>query len=1032
LCDMSPIEPGKPPAEPQQHPRSPDLSAIQAKLQGQGGKRFWRCLEELADTPEYKALVENEFTHNVEGQPTPVFGTVSRRDALRLMAASAAFASLSGCTKLPTEHIVPYVVAPEDVLPGRPTFYATSMPHNGMGMGLLVESNMGRPTKIEGNPNHPASLGATDIFAQASVLSLYDPDRSKAILREGQISDWPTFSAAMMQFRDEANANKGAGLRILTDSTSSPTFAVQMQAVLKQFPEAKWYTHQPCGSYNVRAGLQLCFGQLANPVYRFDQATIIVALDSAFLDHGPTCVRYARDFAQRRDIEHSGKEMNRLYVIESNPTNTGALADHRFPVRSSDIPQVARSLAAALGLPVPPGTAPGGLPPNWVDIVVQDLKAHRGSAVIIAGESQPDYVHALVCSMNAALGNSGNTVVYTEPVELGPHRDSLPELVDEIKAGRVSTLLILGSNPVYTAPVDLQFAENLLKVRQRIHLGLHEDETAELCQWHIPEAHYLESWGDTRAYDGTVGIIQPLIYPLYNGATALQVVNLLNEQGGASPHDLVRQYWRSQRTALSDHDFEQFWRQTLHDGVMADTAFAPLTLKEQFDFHQLPPDPQKSPNGIEIVFRPDPAIGDGRWANNAWLQELPKPLTKITWDNALLMSPMTSWKLGLGSGEIVRIHNGPWEVVGPLWVVPGHADDSATMLLGFGRLRAGSVGDKVGFNGYLIRTSDQPDFAANLRLEKTGQTHLMATTQMHHPIDRNGYQQEEESISAFHRDVVRVGTIEEFRKNPSFAADKVHVDGLSLYPPYRYEGYAWGMSIDLNRCTGCSACVLACYAENNIAVVGKYEVMAGRDMQWIRVDNYYRGDLKNPEMYFEPVPCMHCEQAPCELVCPVGATMHSSEGLNEMIYNRCVGTRYCSNNCPYKVRRFNFKLYSDWNTQSLYPLRNPDVTVRSRGVMEKCTYCVQRINEAKIRSEEEQRLVRDGEIKTACQQVCPTQAIAFGNINDPNSQVAKLKSSKRDFTLLAELNTRPRTSYLAKLRNPNPEMPSSDFSKKAS
>jgi MoCo/4Fe-4S cofactor protein with predicted Tat translocation signal len=1021
---MSSIERDKMcPEDPEQNRSTKlDLQAIQEKLQGPAGQRFWRCLEEVAETPEYKVLLENEFAHNAEGAPVVPVDALSRRDALRLMAASAAMVGLAGCTRIPTEQIVPYVMAPEDVLPGRPTYYATSMPHSGgMGMGLLVKSNMGRPTKIEGNPQHPASLGATDIFAQASVLTLYDPDRSKTILQDGQPSDWTTFLEGVEPMRAELQRGRGAGLRILTEATSSPTFASRMQAVLTNLPEAKWYKHEPWGSHNLNAGLNLCFGQNVNPVYRFDQATVVVSLDSDFLDLGANCVRYARDFANRRDVESSGKEMNRLYVVESTPTNTGALADHRFAIRCGEIRQVAQALAAGLGLPIAPTDTPG-LPTNWASAVAKDLKAHRGDSLILAGETQPPYVHALACVMNEQLGNVGKTVVYTEPVELGPLTDSLPELVSEIRAGKVTTLLILSSNPVYTAPVDLRFAETLLQVKNRIHVGLFTDETAQLCQWHIPETHYLEAWGDTRAYDGTVGIVQPLIAPLYHGVSSLEVLNVFTGQTGASAHDLLTQYWRAKNASMSDKDFGDFWRQTLHDGVMANTAFPPLTLKQQFDYHNVPAENPQSKPGIEIVFRPDPTMGDGRWCNNSWLQELPKPLTKITWDNALMLSPMTAWRLGVGSGEIARMHHGPWELVGPVWVMPGHADDSATMLLGMGRWQAGNVGNRIGINGYLLRTSEKPYIGEHLTLEKTGGVHLMATTQMHHPIDRHGQQVGEESVAAFNRDVIRVGTLEEFRKNPTFAADKVKVEGQSLYPPYLYEGYAWGMSIDLNRCTGCSACMTACYSENNIAVVGKYEVMAGRVMEWIRVDNYYRGDLRNPEMYFEPVPCMHCEMAPCELVCPVGATMHSSEGLNEMIYNRCVGTRYCSNNCPYKVRRFNFKLYSNWNTQSLYPLRNPDVTVRSRGVMEKCTYCVQRINEAKILSEEEHRYVRDGEIQTACQQVCPTRAIIFGNINDHNSEVAKRKESPRNFAMLAELNVRPRTTYSARLRNLNPDL----------
>ena len=996
-----------------------DLPAVQNHLE-QRGRHLWRSLEEVAQTPEYQALVEQEFPDTLERNAGIAWERLNRRDVLKLMAASAALAGLSGCTKLPTEKITPYIRQPEDLIPGRPRFYATAMLRDGIGIGLLVESNLGRPTKVEGNPHHPASLGATDIFAQASVLSLYDPDRSKSVLREGRVSDWQTFLSAMSALQPELNANRGAGLHVVTESSSSPTLAAQMGALQRKFPEAKWHVHQPCGSFSSAAGARLCMGAEASTVYRFDKTSVVVSLDSDFLDSGPACVRYARDFASRRDVEHSGAEMNRLYVFESTPTNTGGMADHRFPVRCSDIQQVARAIASRLGLPVRSGKSE--LPDKVFEALVNDVRSHRGASLIIAGESQPPAVHALACAMNEALGNTGQTVFYTEPVEIGPRRDTLAELVAAMKAGKVSLLLLLGVNPVYTAPVDLAFGENLPKAKLSVHLGAYEDETGALCRWHVPEAHYLESWGDTRAYDGTVGIVQPLIAPLYHGATKLEVLAALLGEPARS-YDLVRGYWRGQRAGLSDPEFENLWQQTLRDGVMENTAAAPITRKQEINFDQLSPrENQTATETIEIVFRPDPTIGDGRWANNGWLQELPKPFTKLTWDNALMLSPMTAWKLGVNSGDVVRIKNGLWEVVGPVWAVPGHAENSATMPLGYGRTRAGHVGSGFGLNGYLVRTSDQPEVAEGIRIEKTGRTHLMATTQMHHPIDRNGHQVEEQSLSAFHRDVVRIGTLEQFEADPKFAADNIRNAGLSLYPPFLYEGYSWGMSIDLNRCNGCSACVVACYAENNIAVVGKYEVMAGRDMQWIRVDNYYRGDLKNPEMYVQPVPCMHCEQAPCELVCPVGATVHSSEGLNEMIYNRCVGTRYCSNNCPYKVRRFNFKLYSDWDTQSLYPLRNPDVTVRSRGVMEKCSYCVQRINEAKIRSEEENRHVRDGEIKTACQQVCPTQAIIFGNINDAGSEVSKRKSSPRDYSLLAELNTRPRTTYLARLRNPNPEL----------
>jgi MoCo/4Fe-4S cofactor protein with predicted Tat translocation signal len=999
-----------------------DFESIAAKLKHNGARHLWRSVEELACTPEYEAFLHDEFPNDPAKEPKAAKQGLNRREVLKLMAASAALSGLTACTKLPTEKIVPYVRAPEEIIPGKPLFYATSMVDRGVAIGLLVESHMGRPTKVEGNPDHPGSLGASNIFCQASLLTLWDPDRSQVVLHEGRISDWLAFLAMAADLRGNLESTKGAGLRILTETTSSPTFAAQMRSLLERFPNAKWYTHEPCGNYAEHQGARLAFGRNVNSVFRFDRAAVVVSLDCDFLNDGAASVRYTRDFANWRGIETPRAQMNRLYVVESTPSITGAMADHRLPIRCGEIEIFARTLGAALGLPL--RSASSAVPDQWLKALVRDLQSHRESSLIVAGASQAPAVHALAHAMNATVGNAGQTVVYTDAIELSPENDSLQELVKEIEAGQVSTLFILGSNPVFTAPADLQFAQQLLKVPLRIHCGLYDDETAELCHWHVPQAHFLESWSDARAYDGTVGIVQPLIAPLYHGRSLHELPALLTGDVGKSDHDLVRDHWKSQRSQPSAEQFENFWDKTLHDGVMAATALPPLSPKLDLDYSKLPDPPALNQQAIEVVFRPDPTIGDGRWANNAWLQELPKPLTKITWDNVVALSPATAWRLGLTTGDVANLNIGGWRASGPVLALPGQADNSATITLGYGRRRAGHVGTGIGLNGYLLRTSSAPAIASGLQIEKTGKTYLMAATQTHHPIERNNQQVEEESENAFARDLVRIATLEEFRKNPQFAKESEEevATGLSLYQPFRYKGYAWGMSIDLSRCTGCEACVIACYAENNIAVVGKYEVMAGRDMQWIRVDNYFRGSLENPETYFQPVPCMHCEQAPCELVCPVGATLHSSEGLNEMVYNRCVGTRYCSNNCPYKVRRFNFKLYSDWVTPSLYGLRNPDVTVRSRGVMEKCTYCVQRINEAKINAEKENRLVRDGEIQTACQQACPAQAIIFGNINDSNSRVSKLKHQTRDYSLLAELNTRPRTTYLAKLRNPNPEI----------
>jgi Fe-S-cluster-containing dehydrogenase component len=727
----------------------------------------------------------------------------------------------------------------------------------------------------------------------------------------------------------------------------------------------------------------------------------------------------------------SGPEsaMNRLYVVESTPTSTGAMADHRLPLRPSDVEAFARALAEGLGVKAGPAgnAAPARVPAGWIPALVRDLRKHHGACVVIAGEQQPPAVHALAHAMNDTLGNVGKTVHYTDPVEANQVNSlaSLRELVADMRDGQVDTLLILGVNPVYNAPADLRFAENLLKVRTRIHLSLYEDETAELCHWHIPEAYYLEAWGDARAYDGTISIIQPLIFPLYVGKSAHEILAVMAGEAGTPGHDFVRGYWQRQKAGAH---FEQFWQTSLNAGVVADSALPPKTVRLNPAFGtrgEAAPRPYPSRRdgvgGIEIVLRPDPSIGDGSFANNGWLQELPKPLTKLTWDNAALVSPATARKLGVTKGEVVKLRSRGQAVEAPIWITPGHADDSMTLHLGFGRRRAGHVGTGVGFNAYLLSTAENP-WTGSAEVQKTGKNYSLVTTQHHHIMGKEGQEREEESVAALQRKLVRGGTLEEFRKDPSLGRDEDERNGPSIYPGYQYTGNAWGMAIDMNSCIGCNACVVACQSENNIPVVGKDQVALGREMPWIRVDTYFEGGLANPGVYNQAVPCMHCENAPCEYVCPVGATVHSPEGLNEMVYNRCVGTRYCSNNCPYKVRRFNFKLFADWTTSSLKPLRNPDVTVRSRGVMEKCTYCIQRINEGKITAEKEGRELRDGEILTACQQTCPAQAIVFGNVNDPNSRVAKLKAQARNYGLLTELNTRPRTTYLAKLRNPNPEI----------
>ena len=1042
----NPILPVFPPARESQDsansaPQSTkfDVDAIRARLAQPDAPHHWQSLEQLQDTKQFRNFMENEFPANADAAD-PERDHLTRRDALKVMAASAALAGLSACTKLPAEKIVPYVRAPEEIIPGKPLFFATAMPLQGVATGLLVESHMGRPTKIEGNPDHPGSLGSTDALMQASVLDLYDPDRSQTVYFEGRISNWNVFAQQMGDLRSQL-APKGTGVRILTETVSSPTLAAQIHKLLQQFPDAKWHQYEPCGGDSAREGARMAFGKPVNTVYRFDQARVIVSLDSDFLLSSSGHVRHTRDFAARRAVEGPQSEMSRLYVVESMPTSTGATADHRLPMRSSEVEAFARFLAAAIGISVADRAA-APLPAkaaNWLAAVARDLQSNRGKSIVIAGETQPPLAHALAHAINDALGNVGKTLYYTESLEANPvnQSDSLWDLVKALNSNEVKLLLILGGNPVYDAPADLNFGSALLQATMRVHCGAYRDETAELCHWHVPGAHYLESWGDARAYDGTVSIIQPLIAPLYDGHTHLGVVATLTDDSGKSAHDLVQQYWQSQRPEKGKA-FEQFWERSLHDGLMANTALPAITVQLHPDFARQfgGTATNAAPNELELVFRPDPTILDGRFANNSWLQETPKPITRLTWDNAALMSPNTAAQYKLAPEDYVTLKIGGRELKAGVFVVPGHADNSVTLHLGYGRWRvAGSqgiigpggssgVGTRLGFNAYALRASAAPWIMGGLQIEKTGDNYSFAAVQHQYAIDFEGHSAEDESRNAFRRDLVQVASLDQFRRDPNFAKvpETQENHDQSLYPDFKYTGYAWGMSIDLNRCVGCNACVVACQSENNIAVVGKDQVIRGRSMHWIRIDTYFDGNLETPAMYFEPLPCMQCENAPCEYVCPVGATTHSPEGLNEMTYNRCVGTRYCSNNCPYKVRRFNFYLYSDYKTPSLYGLRNPNVTVRSRGVMEKCTYCVQRINVAKITSEEEDRLIRDGEIQTACQQACPAQAIVFGNINDKKSQVSKLKAQSRDYVLLADLNTRPRTSYLARIRNPNPEI----------
>jgi len=978
------------------------------------GPEYWRSLEELAGSPDFQDALHREFPKGA----SEWVDSVSRRGFLKVMGASLGLAGMTGCVRLPLEPIVPYVRQPEEVIPGRPMFYATAVTLGGYASPVLVESHLGRPTKIEGNDQHPASLGGTDIFAQASILGMYDPDRSQSVMSMGDQRSWQAFLTAIRGPLSAQKAVQGAGIRILTPTISSPTLADQLRNFLKIYPQAKWHVYEPVNRDNVLEGAKLAFGQPVETRYDFEKADVIVSLDADFLSAGfPGNVRYIRDFAKRRNPEGN---MNRLYVVESTPTTTGAKADHRLPMRAGDVETFAWAVAGELGVVGGAAKIPGGEQGRYLAAIVKDVQSSRSSSLVIAGDHQPPPVHALAHAINQALGNFGKTVFHTDAVDVNPvnQGSSIKDLVADIGAGKVDLLVILGGNPAYDAPADLDFA-NLLKngkVPLRVYLGLYQNETAELCQWHVNATHKLEAWGDARAYDGTVSIIQPLIAPLYNGKSALELVALLSGQADATGYDLVRAYWQKQHSGA---DFEQFWRRSLHDGWIEGTTFTSKTVQAKAADISAPH--QVDANAIELNIRRDPTIYDGQFSNNGWLQELPKPMTKLTWDNAVLIGPKMAERLQINGEDVVELELNGKKVNGPVWIQAGHPDNSVTVFLGYGRARAGRVGTAQGFDAYPLRTSAAPWIATGLQIRKTGDTYKLASTQGYQSMD---------TPDGGHRPLVRETTLEEYRKEPDFAKEEEPAPGLTLYPAYDYkkEDYAWGMTIDLNACVGCNNCIVACQSENNIAVVGKEQVVIGRHMHWIRVDAYYQGDRDNPKAFFQPVPCMQCENAPCEVVCPVGATNHSSEGLNDMVYNRCVGTRYCSNNCPYKVRRFNFLLFQDWETPQYKMMRNPDVSVRSRGVMEKCTYCVQRINERRIDAEREDRKINDGghenELQTACQQSCPAGAIIFGNINDPNSRVSKLKAEARNYSLLGELNTRPRTTYLAEIRNPNPELKS--------
>jgi molybdopterin-containing oxidoreductase family iron-sulfur binding subunit len=969
------------------------LDALRARLGDARGPRYWRALEELVEQPAWRSRLQEALPQLSQLEPK-----LDRRGFLRLLGASLALAGLGACSRPPQEELVPWVRRPDQLPPSLPRYYASTLACAGDVAGVLVETHQGRPTKIEGNPAHPMSLGATSPAMQAAVLELWDPDRSQAPLHEGVAASWDEFraQAGMLTAR---YLRDGRGLHVLSGRIDSPTLAAQRAAWLARFPGSRWFQYEAVDEDNALAGARLAFGAPLRARYRFDQAKVVLALEADFLGGMPGALRHARDFIAGRRPEAA--DFNRLYVVEASPSLTGAKADHRWSLASAQVGTFALELGELLGLPRVHAAQSSGISARRLRALAQDLETQRGRALVLAGRTQPPWVHALAHLLNDALGSVGRTVEYYAPPEPWESAgEGLRELTAAMAAGRVDTLLILDGNPAYAAPSDARFAELLAKVPHRIHLGLYRDETAHACQWHLPRSHALEGWSDLRAADGTASLVQPVIAPLYDSLSAHELLAMfLGDTQGE--RERVRATWRGQAGA----DPDGFWTASLQAGVIARSA--PPAQRVQVDtafLAQLPTN--ADPPGLELLFAPDPTVWDGRYANNGWLQELPKPLTTLTWSNVALVSPELALAHELENGDALELRIGGRHTQAPVWVMPGQAARSVTVCLGYGRRAAGRVGERLGFDAYALRNLAAPWRSGGLQINRTGVRYALAATQRHHAMEG--------------RAPVRTGTLEHFRASPSFAQDPP--TPASLYPDRPHGAYAWGMSVDLNACIGCGACTTACQAENNIPVVGAEEVERGREMHWIRVDRYYEGEAAAPRVHHQPVPCMHCEHAPCEMVCPVGATVHDTEGLNVQVYNRCVGTRFCSNNCPYKVRRFNFLQYSDLATESLKAQRNPDVSVRNRGVMEKCTYCIQRIETAHIAADREGRRIADGEVLTACQAVCPTQAIVFGDQQDPASAVSRQKASPRHYALLEELNTRPRTTYLAAIRNPHPAL----------
>ncbi len=1056
------------------------------------GRQYWLSLEQLANSPEFEARMHDEF----QGYDPDAITAMSRRKFMKLMAGSMALAglTLTGCRRYPEEKIAPHARQPDGRIPGKTIPYATSYEIGGVSHGVLATSYDGRPIKIEGNALHPTSLGATDSIAQASVLELYDPERSRMVMKRamGRSADrlagstWEAFSEFASKNLEALKATQGEGLAILSEATSSITVATAKAKLLAAYPKAQWFEYEPISGDNIGEGAKLAFGQAVRPQLHLAKAKIIASFDGDLFGQHPAKLKHARDWATGRKSADEGV-MNRLYVAESRYSVTGGVADERMGIRPSRVETVLGVLAARLGVAGAealrsPGSATAAqtavasqTPPQppetlneremrFVDLLVADLQREGGSGVIVVGHMHSPAVHALAFRINAKLGAIGNTITFTQPQ--GEPRQShvasiqaLTRLLHEGVTGgeRVGTLLILGGNPVYDAPADLHFAEAIQRAKTTIHLSLYANETSQACHWHLPRAHYLESWGDGRAWDGTISITQPLILPLYDGRTIAEVVAFLADGKWSDGYDLIRTAFTS---VLPRDQFEKAWRRALHDGVVQGSGAATVAVTMRSG---KPPEMATSTNSavattipedgkpsLELVFYQS-ELYDGRFANNGWLQEAPDPMTKLTWDNVALISKADADEKQIRTGDLIKFGIAPDAPEIAAYIMPGQPRGVVAVSLGYGRTAAGHIGNGVGFNTYAMRTTKNFDYDPVVRLYPTGKRHALAMTQDHHIIDTVGFKGREKRVGAKNESgaIIKEATLSQFKKDKQFAHKDDHGNiHLQLFDPPKWaaseDGHAWGMAIDMGSCIGCNACVISCQAENNIPIVGKDEVIRNREMHWLRLDRYFKGSIddEEPQVVHQPMACVQCENAPCEQVCPVAATVHDTEGLNTMVYNRCIGTRYCSNNCPYKVRRFNYfdfhakdprgGFVMPWldmpdtqQREAIDPIKqmvfNPDVTVRMRGVMEKCTYCTQRIQSAKIGRRNKGETIQDGDIVTACQSVCPTQAIVFGDLNDKNSKVRKAHDNSRAYSVLGELNVRPRTKYLAKVRNPAAE-----------